>query len=357
MFTRQRSHPDLLALGFVRQREGPSIDFVEVERGTFRVFAASPAMDTLVSVTAIGPSRGRLEDAVEGAFREMRRLVGIFSRFDRDAALFTLNDAGRLHAPPPELVHVIERALRYHAATRGAFDVSVAPLVDLFRTRLTPTLGAAPRPPSEAEVREARSLLGCDAVRATSRELHLDRTGMRLTLDGIAKGYIVDRMCAVLDARRVRNYAVDGGGDVRTRGGKPGRRPWVVAVKDPDGGVRDDVLQLRNAAVATSGSYERFFDAGRRWHHIVNGDTGASPAECASVSVLADTTMVADALATSVFVMGPERGLAFVEATRGCECLVIDRTGRALRSSGWPGVRDTASARLRSTAIRETHHG
>lgn len=327
----------LLALGFERQHDVPTIDAVELDRRVHRVSACSAAMDTHVAITAIGASSARIGDAMGQAFEEMRRLIGVFSRFESDSALSTLNDAGRLRTPPPELAHVIDRALRYHSLTGGAFDISVAPLVDLLRVRLRDTCA----PPTDAELRDVRALVGCDAIMASSRDVRLARSGIRLTLDGIAKGYIVDRMCAVLDSWRVRDYLIDAGGDVRARGCKPGRMPWTIAVRDPRGGIRPEVLGLRNAAVATSGNYERFFDPERRYHHIVDAGTGVSPTDCTSVSVVAGNTMLADALATSVFVMGPDAGLAFIESMRGCACLIIDRSGRELRSSAWKSAAAT----------------
>ncbi|MBI4409309.1 MAG: FAD:protein FMN transferase [Gemmatimonadetes bacterium] len=324
----------LLELGFQRERDAAvTTEAVRIDRRTHKLTAARAAMGTCVSISALGDSRARVEDAIGRAFEEMDRLIGIFSRFEHASALTRLNEQGRLRGAPPELARVVARALRYHRVTAGAFDISVAPLVDLFRDRLRTDAAA---PPGDAEIREVRALVGARDITASRREVRFGKAGMRVTLDGIAKGYIVDRMAATLEARRVRNYLINGGGDIRAAGRKEGRQPWTVAVQDPGvPGRFRDALHLTDAAVATSGSYEIYFDRDRLFHHIVDASTGRSPTRCTSVSVIAPTTIAADALATSVFVMGPDPGLAFVESLAGCECLIIDRCGRELRSRGW----------------------
>ncbi|HXF95704.1 MAG TPA: FAD:protein FMN transferase, partial [Gemmatimonadales bacterium] len=303
------------------------------DRRTVLLTTGRAAMGTLVSVSALGPGRDRLEDAVGRAFQEMDRLIAVFSRFAADSALTVLNDAGRLSGPPRELAFVLERALGYHETTGGAFDVTVAPLVDLFRNRLR---DVRPAPPAEAEIRAARALVGVGRVRISRREIRFQRSGMAITLDGIAKGYIVDAMATVLARAGVRDFLINAGGDIRTAGRGAGGRPWTVGVRDPDGsGALPDVLHVTDAAVATSGGYEIWFDPERRFHHIVDAGTGRSPRHNAAASVLAPTAMAADALATAVFVLPPARGLALVDSLAGCACLIIGADGRQWRSAGW----------------------
>lgn len=324
----------LLDMGFERVGEVPTA--TEVHRLGPRavlVTAGRPAMGTLVSVSALGRTQPRLEEAIGRAFDEMDRLIGIFSRFESASALSALNDAGRLDRPPPELAYVVERALEYHTITGGAFDVTVEPLVNLFRDRLG---GPRPAAPSDAEIREALARVGAAEVTASRREIRFGRRDMGITLDGIAKGYIVDAMADTLARGGVRNFLINAGGDIRTAGAGAEGRPWTVGVRDPAAsGTFPDVIHLTGAAVATSGGYEIYFDPERRFHHIVDAATGRSPSTSASVSVVAPTATAADALATAVFVMGAGRGVALVDALPGCECLIIDHGGLARRSAGW----------------------
>ena len=306
---------------------------VRVDGALWQVSAECPAMGTLVAVTALGESRERVEDAMGRALEAMRRLIGLLTRFDGASPVSVLNETGRLDGPPPEVREVVAHALDYHSLTGGAFDVSVAPLVDLFWDRLVREVPVEPTP---GEVAEARERVGARHVMLTGGGIGLARPGMRLTLDGIAKGYIVDAICAELDGRGVRRYLVNAGGDIRARGTNAVGRPWTIAVENPSRrGDYPDAIALTDAAVATSGNYERYYDAKRAFHHIIDAATGRSPAHCSSVSVVAPTAMAADALATSVFLMGPRRGVAFVDALPGCACLILDQEGLPHRSRSW----------------------
>ncbi len=324
----------LAALGFTRADAAPvTTEAVRVDGKTEKVTVSRPAMGTLVWVTALTDSRARAEEAIGRAFDEMDRLIGIFSRFDARSALTRLNDAGAIAGQPLEFGRVVADALQYHAVTGGAFDISVAPLLDLFGARFD---AAVPAEPSEAEIRDALELVGAEGIAVTPGRIGFDRSGMAITLDGIAKGHIVDAVADVLGRHNVKRYLVNAGGDIRVRGRKEGRRPWTVAVKPPAGhGPFPDVIQVRRGAVATSGSYEIYFDRERQFHHIVNARTGRSPDGCAGVTVVAPTAMAADALATAVFVMGPEEGVRFIDRLGGSACFIVAQDGRWLRSQNW----------------------
>ena len=324
----------LRSLGLERvESRDVAFSAVRVDSAPWQVSAALPAMGTLVSVTALGPSRERLEEAIGRSCEAMHRLIALMTRFDAASPLSVLNTTGRLEGPPPEVREVVAHALDYHRITRGAFDVSVAPLVDLFWDRL---VCEAPVEPTPAEVADALARVGTQHIALSRRRIDLERPDMRLTLDGIAKGYIVDAVCADLERGGVRRYLVDAGGDIRARGMNADGRPWTVAVENPwRRGDYPDAIALTDAAVATSGSYERFCDRERHYHHIVDAVTGRSPAHCSSVTVVAPTALAADALATSAFLMGPRDGIAFIETLPGCACLILDLEGRAHRSRGW----------------------
>jgi len=195
---------------------------------------------------------------------------------------------------------------------------------------------AVPQEPAAEDLLAALELVGSQHIELSRRRIGFKRAGMGITLDGIAKGFIVDAMAQVLGKHRIKSYLINGGGDIRTGGVKERRQPWTVAVEDPAKlGRFPDAIRLRDAAVATSGSYEIHFDRERLFHHIVSAHTGRSPTGSVSVSVAAPSTMEADALATNVFLMEPSEGLAFIDALPGRECLIIDHQGTRLPSRGW----------------------
>jgi thiamine biosynthesis lipoprotein len=283
-------------------------------------------MGTLVSVTGIDVSRDFVEEAAAKAFQEMDRVVDLLNRYDPDSAVFSLNQEGEIQGSPPELDLVLGRAVYYNRLSGGAFDPTVQPLVDLFR------MGSA----GEDELLRALQLVGIARVEMGPREIRFSTPGMGITLDGIAKGFVVDVMAHVLKETGLEHFLLNAGGDIMSEGLREDGEPWQVGIQDPKKeGNLPDVIPLTGMAVATSGSYEIYFDPERTHHHLIDAEAGTSPHQSQSVSVTAPSAMEADALATAVFVMPPITGLEFIESIPGCGCLIVDGNGEALRSSRW----------------------
>ena len=317
----------LQALGFRRAVDPEErSESVPVGGGRHKVTCVRPSMGTLVSVTGIHDSSDRVQTAAGLAFEEMDRIVALLNRYDSDSAVSCLNHEGTIRGAPPELTKVLGRALSHHAASGGAFDPTVQPVVDFLRD------GGEDGPALDHVV----SLVGAERVRLDGRAVRFAEPGMGITLDGIAKGWVVDRMADVLSAHGLGHFLINAGGDIRARGAREDGEPWRVGVQDPAGrGRLPDVVALSGMAVATSGGYEIYFDAERTRHHIVTPRTGTSPQHMQSASVIAPTAADADALATSLLVLEPGAGLSLIESLPGCACLLVDRDGRSLRSTRW----------------------
>ncbi len=341
-------------MGFERVESPPVVtESYPVRAGRFRTSAVRPSMGTLVSITAIHPSTDQAHEAIGRAFEEMDRVVGLLNRYDPASAVSCLSLEGQIRLPPPELSAVVSLGREYHDLSKGAFDITVQPLVDLFRggpaerrTGNDAPPPSAARQPTEVEVLEALELVDGRAVRIDSRAISLKKGGMGLTLDGIAKGYVVDVMARRLRELGIRDYLINAGGDIRTGGRREDGEPWRVAVQNPlKDGTFPDLVAVPTGSVATSGSYEIYFDGERTRHHIVSGQTGSSPQPSQSVTVIAPTAVAADALATAVFVMGPEKGLRLIDSLPDCTCLIIDAENRQLRSNGWRSVAEVTKAK------------
>ncbi len=300
-----------------------------------KVTVARPSMGTLVTIAALNPSADRAEEAVGRAFEEIERLVAILSRHDPSSPLSYLNQEGSIEGIPAELDHVVERALHYNRFSGGTFDVTVKPLTDLFEGGLDTSEMVEP---SDEDLKDALDRTGVNALEFGERALRFRKEGMGLTLDGIAKGYIVDMAAGVLNRHRIRNFLINAGGDIRTGGNREDGGPWTIAVQDPaKAGEYPDILTLTDGAVATSGSYEIYFDPEMTYHHIVDAGSGRSPGMKSSVSVIAPTALAADTLATTLFIMEEERGRGLIESLPRCDSLIIDRNGAMSKSTGWPG--------------------
>jgi thiamine biosynthesis lipoprotein len=306
---------------------------VKFNRKMYKVSRTRLAMGTFVSMTLVHTSKDKAEEAMGLAFEEIDRLTLCMSRFDDRTAVAQLNKEGFLKDVPPEVAEVVARAMDYYRKSHGAFDMTVKPIVDLFKKSFKNGEGIRP---DEAELDKALDLVGSDKIELTGHTIRFRRPGMGITLDGIAKGYIVDRASGVVKGHGIENHLINAGGDIRTIGVRKDRKPWTVAIQDPSKKKKyPDIIHMTNGAIATSGNYEVYFDREKMFHHIVDPKTGLSPKLSASVSVLADTAMEADALSTSVFVMNPTAGTRFINSLPACECLVLGREGKRVKSQGW----------------------
>ncbi len=297
----------------------------------YKVSKTRLAMGTFVAMTAIHPSRDQAEEAFGLAFDEVNRLSGLLSRHSPSSPVSSLNNTGLLEDSPAEVQEVVARALYFNLETGGSFDISVKPLLDLYQNSFESNVS-----PDEDEIKRAVALIGSKHIRIQDRTISLARENMEITLDGIAKGYIVDRASDILRTNGIDNHLINAGGDIKTSGTAAKGKEWTVAIQDPDKkGAYPDVIKLFDGAIATSGNYEVFYDQEKVFHHIVNPYTGLSPQLSASVSITASTVMDADALSTAVFVLEPDAGISFIDSRPQCEGFVIDRGGKSYASSRW----------------------
>ena len=297
----------------------------------YRVSKTRLAMGTFVAMTAIHPSRDQAEEAFGLAFDEVYRLSALLSRHSPSSPVSSLNNTRLLEDCPTEVQEVVARSLYFNVETGGSFDISVKPLLDLYQNSFESGVS-----PDEDQIKRAVALIGSKHIRIQDRTISLGRENMEITLDGIAKGYIVDRASDILRTNGIDNHLINAGGDIKTSGTAARGKEWTVAIQDPDKkGAYPDVIKLFDGAIATSGNYEVFYDQEKVFHHIVNPFTGLSPQLSASVSITAPTVMDADALSTAVFVLEPDAGISFIDSRPQCECFVIDRAGKSYASSRW----------------------
>lgn len=249
------------------------------------------------------PDRAAAERLVARALTEIRRLDGVFSLYREDSALAVLNRQGALEAPPAELVRLLDACARFARLTGGAFDPTVQPLWRLHFEHFSRP-GADPGGPPAEAVSAALRLVGHGRVLVGRDRVALGKRRMRLTLNGIAQGFITDRVVELLRDGGVDRTIADLG-EVRVLGTRPDGRPWRVGLADPGdpAGRARETLELVDRAVATSGGHGTAFDRAGRFHHILDPRTGASPLLYRSVSVVAPDATHADALSTAFSLM------------------------------------------------------
>lgn len=299
-----------------------------------RASSTLPLMGTLVSIILYDNSRQKAVQVLEEALLEMQNLIPIFSRFDPQGHLGWLNQHKILKEVPPELDLVLQQAFALHQASAHNFDVSVLPFLQAYQK----SAAKSGRSPDPARIKELHKALGMDKIELKSGKIKLLHPEAGITLDGIAKGYIVDRAARLIQNRGISHALIDAGGDLRVIGGKDQDSPWRIGITDPKGRKQYvQTIALRDMAVATSGHYQNFFDPGRRHHHLLQPGQNASPANTASCTVVAPSAMLADGLSTALFVLPVQQGLDLIQKYQPAQAHIIHKGGRSFSSPGWRG--------------------
>ncbi|MEL7537403.1 MAG: FAD:protein FMN transferase [Pseudomonadota bacterium] len=289
-------------------------------------------MGTRISVTVAGTESAKANEAIDAALAEIGRIEQLMSTYIEDSTISAINRHAdkQAVAAGEELFGLIATAIRFSELSGGAFDITYDSVGQHYDFR-------AGKRPDDATTERERALIDF-------RQLELDgdaftvrfaRSGVRINLGGIAKGYAVERAVDVLRRFGVTNAMVSAGGDTRLLGDRLGQ-PWVVGIQNPrseDGvAVR---LGLADEAISTSGDYERFFEAdGVRYHHIVSPQSGRPAKGVHSTSVIGPDGVWTDALSTTVFVLGVAEGLALIEQLPKYEAIVVDDRQRLHYSRG-----------------------
>lgn len=287
-------------------------------------------MGTQINLVVYGQDQEQCDEALRATFERMGDLDRMLSRHKSDSELSRLNVQGYLEETPPELLEVVDLAETISSRTDGAFDITVLPLLSLYEKDTMPTKDA---------LQQTLGLVGYTALQRRGRKLSFTHSGMGITVDGIGKGYVVDQGVAVLRNKGFDAVFVEAGGDLMVSGMKPADKPWRIGIRNPRPQQSDDFLaiELTNQAVATSGDYMQAFSEDLSNHHIIDPRTGFSPPELSSATVVAPTVALADGLATAAMVLGPERSLALLEESEGCEGLFIGKDLTYHRTSGFQG--------------------
>jgi thiamine biosynthesis lipoprotein len=306
-------------------------------------------MGTIVEITIMGGDPDRFDKAAKKAFREIKRLEGLMSSYK------PLSDVSRISASAgvepvvvsPEVLEVTQKAIEVAELTGGALDPTIGSLASLWGFS-----GESGEVPDKADVEKVLPLVDYRniVVDKDASTVFLKKRATAFNLGGIAKGYIVGQAVGVLRLYGVTRAIIKAGGDMFAlnapgllgagrAGGAGGPEPFRIGIKHPR--EKEKLLgeaYLENGAVATSGDYERFFESdGVMYHHILDPETGYPARRSRSATVMTLDPTLADALSTSVFVLGPVEGMRLVESLPGVEALIVDSEGKITRSSGFKG--------------------
>jgi len=288
-------------------------------------------MGTFAHVVAVAEDSGTARKCVRAALEEIHKVDNLMSDYKSDSEISRVNSQAYEKAVQvsESTYEVLQRSVEFSKMSDGAFDITIGPLVSLFRKAKESKVA-----PSEEQIKLAKSKVGFEKLKLDSenRTVQFSDNGMLLDLGGIAKGYAIDKAIEAAQSNGAIGAMVDIGGDVRCFGLPPkGRDHWLIGLQDPNsaiegiaGGELTLVLKVTDAAVATSGDYQQFvLIEGKRYSHIMDRRTGTSAEGLSSVTIISDNATDGDALATSVSVMGAEKGLALIERLPNTEAILI----------------------------------
>jgi len=295
-----------------------------------KVEVKEQAMGTTLHFIAYGstePEKEATRAAFARAVGEMKRLESILSEWQEHSEVGQLNrHAGEWVAVGPETLEVVKRGIAAGRFSEGSFDITFQPLSAVWK--FGSAQDAVPSLPRKGDVEKLRRLVDYRKVELDESQKRV-RIGkqQQLGLGGIAKGYILDHAVKVLRDSGLHAFLAQAGGDLYGSGTKPGGSPWVSGVQDPRGpqGEFFASIELTDRAFSTAGDYARSYVlGGRRYHHILDPQTGFPATACRSVTIWAADATTADAVDDAVFILGPEKGLKLVESLEGVGAVIVD---------------------------------
>jgi len=292
-------------------------------------------LDTLVSIQAFGPDAS---DTIEKAFARIDDIEKKMTSKADFSEVISINElAGRdFYKVSPDTFFVIKKGLYFSNLSEGKFDITVGPLVKLWGIGTEHA-----RVPSKAEISKILPLVDYRQIELDEKNnsVFLKRPGMSIELGGIAKGYAADEAVKVLRQNGVKHGTVDLGGNIIVIGTKPDGKLWKIGIQNPFFKTRGSIVatvEVADKTLVTSGPYERYIEKdGKIYHHILDTRTGFPVEnELMSVTIIAESSIDADALSTTVFAMGLEEGMDFVESIENIDAIFITKDYKVYTTSG-----------------------
>ncbi len=283
-------------------------------------------MNTIAKIIAVAPDEKIAQESINAAFGEVYRLEKLMNRFDPNSQLSLVN---RLAAKEPvkvdrALFNILQKSIYYSKLTDGVFDITVGPLVDMWRK-----CAEANSMPTDKQLADVKKIIGYDKIilDANDCSVKLAVDGMRLDLGGIAKGFATDKAIAIMKSCGATGGLIDLGGQIGCFGTTQTGDKWIIGIRNPSKDTANQIimkLELSDMAASTSGNYERFYKiAGKKFSHIFNPQTETSAEMISSDTIICPNGTQSDALSTAVNIMGMVKGLELVEKIENTEVIIV----------------------------------
>lgn len=306
------------------------------------------AMDTPINITVYASNQEKGKEAIDQAGAEFQRINDLVGRFPgrnladpQGSDVYRINEKAGIS--PVEVsddtLAMIKKAQHYAKESGGYFDIAIGPVMDLWGFG-----GEEYRVPTEEEINKALLLSGYEKIIIDDqgKTVYLPEKGMVMDLGGVAKGYATDMAVQKLRDAGIKSGIINAGGNVFVMGSKPDGSPWKVGIQDPrDRNGLVAVMEVTDAAVISSGDYERYFEEdGVRYHHIMDPSTGKPARGLMGTTIVTDNSTNADIFSTLMFVLGTEKGMEFQKKLSGVEVVFINDEKEISYTEGLEGKID-----------------
>jgi thiamine biosynthesis lipoprotein len=286
-----------------------------------------------ITVIAVDEELGYIY--IQEALAEIQRIEKLISSWDEASETSLINKNAGIKPVPVswELYKLIERSIQISEITNGDFDITYTALEDIWKFD-----GSMSSLPNKLEVKQAVDRIGYKNIILNSKDqtVYLNKKGMRISFGGIGKGFAADKAKALLVSKEVKAGIINIGGDITTWGTKTTGDKWLIGIVNPErqGGLFS-WLPILESSVATSGGDANFMLVNdEKFTHVLNPKTGFPSTGINSVTVFAKSAELSDALATSIFVMGLDAGLALINQLGDTEVIIVDNNNKMYKSNG-----------------------
>lgn len=290
-------------------------------------------MGSRFDITVVAENEEKGNEFIDIAIAEITRIEKLISSWDPKSQTSLINSNAGIQPVKvsKELYDLIERSLAISKLTNGAFDISYASLDKIWKYD-----GSMKQMPSEDEISSSIKKVGFQniIIDKENQTVFLKVEGMKIGFGAIGKGYAADKAKAMLIDKEVKSGIINASGDLNAWGKQANGKDWMVAITNPLNKEKAfSWLPIHNAAVVTSGNYEKFVKfKGIRYSHIIDPRTGYPSTGILSVSIFTNNAEFADAISTSIFVMGVDTGLDFINQLKGVECIIVDENNKVITS-------------------------
>jgi FAD:protein FMN transferase len=313
------------------------------------------SMGTVYEIAAYDPTPEHASRAIDEAFAEIVRLDEVLSNYKPESELSQLNRNAHFHRVKvsPDLYRVIEESVKYSRLSEGKFDITVAPLVDLWKAALR-----GERAPSGAEQQEARACVGYEKIQLIPPDtVEFHSPCMRIDVGSIGKGYAVDRAVEILRRNGITSALVDAGqSSIYGLGAPPGKTAWEAHLRDPSNRV-DPTVMLRDNSVSTSEQTPASLMGNETAGHIIDPDNGKPLDSKYALSIIAKSATVSDALSTTLLLVGPEKGKAMVKQMADAAAIWVSGDGETQMVSTGPEIQLARQSQKEQGVLKTARDG